>query len=216
MLSNCKFLRYLMLAVCFGVALSCSGGDSSGSSSTLDDTPSTPRDATSDQTPAICTPSNDQSPEVSTPTLRATLPASWDENWFASAAVFNLHNDDSKEIIAARHSVLYVWNHDGTLNWRAPVGENSTTTNDHGAYRQYASPVVGDLDGDGYGEIVIAWSNKAAVYDHNGMIRSGWPQTFPGSGGEIRSICTANLDGRVRSKSWRSAPPRARPPWYGS
>ncbi len=196
MLSNCKYLYYLMLAICFGVALSCSGGDSSGSSNMPIDSPSTPSDTTSDETPAICTPSNDPSPEVGTPTLRATLPASWDENWFASASVFDLHNNGSKEIIAARHSVLYVWNHDGTLNWRAPVGENSTTTNDHGAYRQYASPVVGDLDGDGYGEIVIAWSNKAAVYDHNGMIRSGWPQTFPGSGGEIRSICAANLDGQ--------------------
>jgi hypothetical protein len=192
---NHKYLRCLVFAVCFGAALSCSGSDSSVSSNTSTNTPSAPSDTTSDEAPATCTPANDPSPEVSTPTLRATLPASWDENWYASAAVFDLDHNGQMKIIAGRHSVLYVWNSDGTLDWRAPVGENSTTSNDHGSYRQYASPVVGDLDGDGYGEIVIAWSNKAAVYDHNGIIRSGWPRTFPGSSGEIRSICAANLDG---------------------
>lgn len=131
---------------------------------------------------------------VSAPTLRSTLPASWDENWFASPAVFDLDNDGDNEIIASRHSVTYVWNASGGLVWRAPVGENSTSTNDHGSHRQYASPVVGDLDGDGDGEIAIAYSNKVAVYDHNGMVLTGWPQSFPGSTNEIRSIAVADLD----------------------
>jgi len=55
---------------------------------------------------------------VSEPTLRITLPASWDENWFASASVFDLDVDGDKEIIAARHSVLYVWNDEDALVWR--------------------------------------------------------------------------------------------------
>ena len=93
---------------------------------------------------------------VSKPVLRATLPASWDENWFASPAVFDLDGDGKKEIIASRHSVLYVWNADSTLKWRAPVGENASTTNAHGSSRMYCSPVVGDLDGDGVLEIIIS------------------------------------------------------------
>ncbi len=198
MLPYCKYVRGLLLAVCFGAVLSCSGGGGSGSSNRSNNPPPAQNDSTSDEAPAAGTPANDPSPEVSAPALRVTLPASWDENWFASAAVFDLAGDGRRKIIAGRHSVLYVWNPDGTLAWRAPVGENSSTSNNHGGFRQYASPVVGDLDGDGFGEIVIAWSNQAAVYDHNGFIRSGWPQSFPGSGGEIRSICAADLDGDGR------------------
>jgi hypothetical protein len=131
---------------------------------------------------------------VSEPALRTTLPASWDENWFGSPAVYDLDSDSSMEIIAGRHSVLYVWSSDGTLLWRAPVGEESTSPNDHGSSRQYAAPVVGDLDGDGNGEIAIAYSYRVAVYDHEGMLLSGWPQDFPGGAHEIRSIAAADLD----------------------
>ena len=131
---------------------------------------------------------------VSEPQLYKTLPASWDENWFASPAAYDLDNDGDKEIIASRHSVLYVWNNDGTMLWRAPVGEDATTSNDHGTYRMYASPVVGDLDNDGLGEIAIAYNNKIAVYENNGMLKPGWPQSFPGSSGENRSIAATDLD----------------------
>ncbi len=131
----------------------------------------------------------------SAPILRMTLPASWDENWFGSPAVYDLDDDGHCEIIAGRHSVLYVWSSDGDSRWRAPVGENASSPNDHGSARQYASPVVGDLDNDGNGEIAIAYSNKAAVYDHSGALLPGWPQTFPGPDGEIRAIAAADLEG---------------------
>src|ERR1035441_9144356 len=52
---------------------------------------------------------------VQRPVLRATLPGSWDENWLASPAVADIDGDGKPEIIAARHSVLYVWRNDGTL-----------------------------------------------------------------------------------------------------
>jgi FG-GAP-like repeat len=142
----------------------------------------------------ICETALDSSPMVSTPVLRNTLNASWDENWHSSVAIYDLDRDGSKEIIAARHSVLYVYNNSGVLLWRAPVGENSTSSNDHGSNRQYASPVVGDLDGDGNGEIAIAYDNKVVIYDHNGLILPGWPKSFPGSDGEIRSLAASDLD----------------------
>ncbi len=132
---------------------------------------------------------------VAAPMLRRTLPASWDEDWFASAAVYDLDGDGTMEIIAGRHSVLYVWNVDGSLRWSAPVGENATPSIEHGSDRQYASPVVGDLDNDGKGEIAIAYSNTIAVYNHDGIVQSGWPQSFPQSSSEIRSIAAIDLDG---------------------
>jgi hypothetical protein len=132
--------------------------------------------------------------EVSEPQLSITLPASWDENWFASPVVYDLNGDGRKEIIASRHSVLYVWELGGTLLWRSPVGENASTTNNHGKSRMYASPVVADLDNDGLGEIAIAYSNKIAVYENDGMLKNNWPQSFPGKEGENRSIAAADLD----------------------
>ncbi|MBF0429662.1 MAG: VCBS repeat-containing protein [Fibrobacteria bacterium] len=132
---------------------------------------------------------------ISRPVLRTTLPASWDENWLASPVAYDLDGDSAKEIIAARHSVIYVWNAAGALLWRAPVGESASSGNDHGASRQYASPVVGDLDGDGKGEIAIAYSTYAAVYEDNGDLKTGWPKSFPGSAGELRSIAASDLDG---------------------
>lgn len=137
--------------------------------------------------------SSGQIQPVAMPILGMNLPGSWDENWFASPAVYDLDGDGSKEIIAGRHSVLYVWEADGTLKWSAPVGENATPTIEHGSSRQYASPVVGDLDNDNKGEIALSFSNKVAVYDHNGSLQTGWPRTFPGPSGEIRSLAATDL-----------------------
>ena len=145
----------------------------------------------------VCDAAANGAQEVSEPVLSTTLPASWDENWLGSAAAFDLDADGQKEIIAGRHSVLYVWSADGALLWRAPVGEDASSPNDHGESRQYASPVVGDLDGDGTGEIAIAFDIRAAVYDHDGNMLDGWPAAFPGASGdsEIRSIAAADLTG---------------------
>lgn len=136
----------------------------------------------------------EQPSDVSEPVLMKTLPGSWDENWFSSPAVYDLDRDGLNEIIAARHSVVYVWNADGTLKWRAPVGENASSANNHGSSRVYCSPVVGDLDNDTKGEIAVCYSNKVAVYDHTGTLESGWPQPFPQSADEIRSLAAEDLD----------------------
>ncbi|MDB5102478.1 MAG: hypothetical protein JWP91_167 [Fibrobacteres bacterium] len=131
---------------------------------------------------------------VSLPVLKTTLPASWDESWFGSPVVYDLDGDGANEIIAARHSVLYVWNSKDSLAWRAAVGSNGTLDEVHGGDRQYAGPVVGDFDGKGKGEIAIAYGNKVAVYDDQGKLMPGWPQAFPGPAGEIRSLAAADLD----------------------
>ncbi len=137
---------------------------------------------------------------VQEPVLRQTLPASWDENWLASPAVVDLDGDGSKEIVAARHSVLYVWNGDGTLRWRAAWAHEADDPEDHGGSRMWASPVIGDFDGDGDLEIAVgsdadSESNvNVAVYDHEGHLLPGWPQHFGGRD-EVRSITAGDLDG---------------------
>jgi len=132
---------------------------------------------------------------VSAPVLRTTLPASWDENWYSSPAVFDIDRDGTNEIIASRHSVLYVWKASGTLLWRAAVGSNASSADDHGTDRMYCSPVVGDLNNDGYGEIAVCYGNRVAVYNHDGTLMPGWPQAFPGSNDEIRSIAASDING---------------------
>jgi hypothetical protein len=132
---------------------------------------------------------------VSQPELKTTLPASWDESWFGSPVAYDLDGDGAMEIIAARGSVLYVWNAKGDLAWRAAVGKDGTQDEAHGSARQYAGPVVGAFAPHGKGRIAVAYDNKAAVYDDSGRILPGWPRTFPGPTGEIRSLAAADLDG---------------------
>jgi hypothetical protein len=132
---------------------------------------------------------------VSLPELKTTLPASWDESWFGSPVAYDLDGDGSMEIIAARGSVLYVWTAKGELAWRAAVGKDGTQEEVHGSTRQYAGPVVGAFAPKGKGNIAVAYDNKVAVYDDSGRVLSGWPKTFPGPSGEIRSLTAADLDG---------------------
>ena len=147
-----------------------------------------------------CTPGTGSPRAVAAPVLRQTLPASWDENWLASPAVVDLDGDGTNEIVAARHSVLYAWNADGTSRWRAAWSHNASDPDAHGSSRMWASPAIGDFDTDGDLEIAVgsdadSESNvNVAVYDHQGELLRGWPQHFGGSD-EVRSITAGDLDG---------------------
>jgi len=137
---------------------------------------------------------------VQTPTLRATLDASWDENWLASPALVDVDGDKKLDIVAARHSVLYVWHGDGSKLWQTAWANSASSSPEHGGSRMWASPVVADFDGDGDVEIAVgsdADSNSnvnVAVYDHTGELMPGWPVHFGGSD-EVRSIAAADVDG---------------------
>jgi hypothetical protein len=138
--------------------------------------------------------------DVQAPELRMTLPASWDENWLAAPAVADLDGDGDMEIVAARHSVLYAWDDEGVLLWRAAWAHSASDPDDHGTSRMWSSPVVGDFDTDGDLEIAVGSDADSssgvnvAVYDHAGELMPGWPQHFGGSD-EVRSICAGDLEG---------------------
>ncbi len=93
---------------------------------------------------------------VSRPELRVTLPASWDENWFASPAVFDLDGDGVSEIVFATYSVvndvshLFVLSATGALLHRVPLyGRGSM-----------AAPTIDDVDNDGILEIVVSLKDR--------------------------------------------------------
>jgi hypothetical protein len=150
-------------------------------------------------TPQVCEASPaGSSGAVQRPVLRATLPGSWDENWLASPAVYDVDGDGEMEIVAARHSVLYVWRADGTLRWKTAFCHGAGGSPEHGTTRMWPSPVVGDLDGDGEVEIAVAGGvsdtdHNLALYDSRGELKPGWPRRFGDS--EARAIAGADIDG---------------------
>lgn len=132
------------------------------------------------------------------PVLEQTLPGSWDENWLASPALVDVDGDELPDIIAPRHSVLYVYRGGGSLLWKTAWASGASSTPEHGSVRMWPPAAVGDLDGDGDTEIAVsAHPDEAgynvAVYDHTGELLPGWPRAFGDA--EVRGIAAADVDG---------------------
>lgn len=149
--------------------------------------------------PPACAAAAGDHGDVQVPTLRATLPGSWDENWLASPTLVDVDGDGGLDIVAARHSVLYVYRGDGTPLWLAAWSYSASESPEHGETRMWASAVGGDFDGDGDTEIAVGsdadgGGTNVAVYDHTGELLSGWPQRFGGND-EVRSITAADVTG---------------------
>jgi hypothetical protein len=139
---------------------------------------------------ATCEPAPGAHGAVQAPVYVSTFPGSWDENWYGSPAVYDLDGDGAYEVIAGRHSVLYVYSAGGDLLWRAAWGQDGVQTEVHGDCRIYPSVAVGDFNGDGYGEIAGCCSSSVYVYARDGRLMKSW--RFGDS--EIRSVAAADLD----------------------
>lgn len=102
-----------------------------------------------------------------------------------SPILADLDDDGKKEVLAFTHSgKLYVWKIDGTLLW-------SKT----GLGTGYNAPSVGDIDGDGKPDIVVASTTKLYAYHSDGSSIIGFPITVEFDH-EFRAVPTlADLNG---------------------
>jgi FG-GAP-like repeat len=170
------------------------GGKATGPGKTepVEGTPTQPPPPSCQAAPAA------KSVQVQVPVLRATLPGSWDENWLASPGLVDINSDGNLDIVAPRHSVLYVYEGNGNLLFQTAFASNASNSEEHGEVRMWPSAVTGDLDGDGQVEIAVSAApdsdgNNVALYDHLGELRPGWPRKFGSN--EIRSITAADVNG---------------------
>lgn len=87
--------------------------------------------------------------------------------------VADIDGDNWNEIICiTRGASLLVLNHNGDLIWQIDLPDVS-----------YASPIVADVDGDGYKEIGVASYSPEGyylcIYRYNGKCMWGWPRYVP-------------------------------------
>lgn len=91
----------------------------------------------------------------------------------STTVLYDLDNDGDLEIIVgSTDGDTHVWHHDGKTMAGWPAAGNQKIV---------ASPAVGDIDGDGKPEIVIArnLNGWVEVYDTSGNHISGWPKQVP-------------------------------------
>jgi len=117
-----------------------------------------------------------------------------DFGFFGAVALGDLDGDGDLEIVApGMDQYVYVWHHDGEPLSGWPVRCQYTAGSELQGDRIISSPALGDLDGDGFLEVVVgsnesistSWSPLYAIHhdgnDHpGGPFVDGWPITMPG------------------------------------
>lgn len=125
-----------------------------------------------------------------------TWPLTLDHVPTGTAAVGDLDADGTLEVVLQSYNSLFVTDANGALRPGFPIDFAQTQT----ANFSYQSPALGDLDGDGTLEIVVACHRNGSachVLRHDGSLLPGWPKSFGGTW----SYCPptlADLDGDGR------------------
>jgi hypothetical protein len=140
----------------------------------------------------VCAPSSLPSKDVARPEFLMSLSIG-NTGWFSPPMVYDLDGDGQREIIGAFYNVG-VWSAQGDLLYELERGDYHTG-------RVYAPAAVGDLEGDGVSEVVVAAGDgSVAAYEWREgelRIKSGWPAStcYQGECSENRSLACADLDG---------------------
>lgn len=125
--------------------------------------------------------------------IDGSLLAGWPQNFGGySPMVADLDGDGRSEIICLGFSTVRVFAGDGTSAPGWPV------TLPFGSVTSWDGMAVGDVDGDGVQELVVASGNapySTFLLDSTGHVRPGWPRTLPGSGVRLGYPVMADLDG---------------------
>ena len=153
-------------------------------------------DVDGDGSPEIIVPTNGQDPLLYVFKRDGTQLTGWPQTtggFFMPALADIDKNDGGKlEIITtSSDGNLYVFNHDGTS---VPGWPLQLT-------RPFNSPVVADLDGDLYPEIIIADNFKLYVLNRNGTPFPGWSggRQLPNDNRQV-PVTVADLDGDGRKE----------------
>ncbi len=109
---------------------------------------------------------------------------------WGSPALGDLDGDGGMEVVVGSGNKLYAWHIDDRDGDGRPDSLPGWPVD---CPYMVASPVIADLDGDGYSEVVCEAGNGVYVFDHNGNILSGWPKT--GLGLSHSTPAVADLDG---------------------
>jgi hypothetical protein len=147
------------------------------------------RVATVDLTGNVSLPSDPV--ETSTaPPMEPGWPAATALDASSSPAIADLDDDGIQEIVVGADEI-YAFHPDG-MELRDGDGDVGTLgVFSTGGYKFWASPAVGDLDGDGSPEIVCcSWQDtpgqspetgRLYVWHANGQVAAGWPRAFVGA-----------------------------------
>ncbi len=140
---------------------------------------------------------------TTTPPLASGWPIEMGQQTAAGVVIDDLDGDGNLELVTGADA-LYAWHADGT---EVRDGDNNpftsgvfSTEGQNGEFGFHATPAVADLTGDGDLEIVgLAWRvAKVYVWNMDGTLEPGWPQTI---GGDFNwaspAIADLDLDGNL-------------------
>ncbi|MBS3089706.1 S8 family serine peptidase [Candidatus Pacearchaeota archaeon] len=105
--------------------------------------------------------------------------------------IADLDKDGTYEIIINRgrfgssyYSTLFAFHANGSIMWESNVGFNESLNVEGESI--LSQPSIGDIDGDGYNEILLYRTNYSGGYNasiyaisHKGAVKDGWPVSVP-------------------------------------